>query len=98
MMKLRIHGVFGDGGSAPSFASLPRRTHPESFLIGKILTKSYKKRIIQVTYITLYYFRNMGMRKKMRNKMKAQWKLDKIKRDKKKLKRVRKVAAEAASK
>ncbi len=34
----------------------------------------------------------MGMRKKGRNKEKAQWKLDKIKRDKKKLKRVRKAA------
>jgi len=35
----------------------------------------------------------MGMRKKGRNKMKAQWKLDKVTRDKKKLKRVRKAAA-----
>lgn len=35
----------------------------------------------------------MGMRKKMRNKMKAQWKVDKVTRDKKKLKRVRKAAA-----
>ncbi len=32
------------------------------------------------------------MRKKGRNKMKAQWKLDKITRDKKKLKRIRKAA------
>jgi hypothetical protein len=35
----------------------------------------------------------MGMRKQSRNLMKAQWKLDKIKRDKKKLKRIKKAAA-----
>ncbi len=35
----------------------------------------------------------MGMRKKGRDKEKAQWKKDKITRDKKKLKRVRKAAA-----
>lgn len=35
----------------------------------------------------------MGMRKHSRNLMKAQWKLDKIKRDKKKLKRIKKAAA-----
>ncbi len=34
----------------------------------------------------------MGMRKKGRDKEKAQWKKDKITRDKKKLKRVRKAA------
>jgi len=33
------------------------------------------------------------MRKKGRDKEKAQWKLDKVTRDKKKLKRVRKAAA-----
>lgn len=35
------------------------------------------------------------MRKKMRNKMKAQWKVDKVTRDKKKLKRAKKAAATA---
>jgi hypothetical protein len=38
----------------------------------------------------------MGMRKKARNAMKAQWKVDKIKRDKNKLKRIKKAAAAAA--
>lgn len=38
----------------------------------------------------------MGMRKKSRNAMKAQWKIDKVKRDKNKLKRVKKAAAQAA--
>lgn len=34
----------------------------------------------------------MGMRKKGRDKEKAQWKVDKVTRDKKKLKRIRKAA------
>ena len=38
----------------------------------------------------------MGMRKKARNAMKAGWKVAKIKRDKNKLKRIKKAEAAAA--
>lgn len=36
----------------------------------------------------------MGMRKKIRNKMKATWKVEKVKRDQNKLKRAAKMAAQ----
>jgi hypothetical protein len=39
----------------------------------------------------------MGMRKKIRTAMKAQWKKDKVTRDKKKLKRIAKATAKAAA-
>ena len=39
----------------------------------------------------------MGMRKKMRNKMKADWKVAKVTRDKNKLKRLKKAEAAKAA-
>ncbi len=59
------------------------------FLTLSLLTNKYQSCII----FTSFNIRSMGMRKKGRNKEKAQWKLDKITRDKKKLKRIRKAAA-----
>ncbi len=38
----------------------------------------------------------MGMRKKIRNKMKADWKVAKVRRDKNKLKRLQKASVKAA--
>ena len=40
---------------------------------------------------------SMGMRKKGRNAMKARWKVEKIGRDKKKLKRAKKAATKVAA-
>ncbi|OGH66318.1 MAG: hypothetical protein A3B90_01315 [Candidatus Magasanikbacteria bacterium RIFCSPHIGHO2_02_FULL_41_13] len=91
--------MFGDvAGTPPPLSLMPApntlrvfflflESNPATHRVN--LTCISKSCIIFTSFNTL----NMGMRKKGRNKEKAQWKKDKITRDKKKLKRVRKAAA-----
>jgi hypothetical protein len=84
----KIFEVFGDVAGAPP--PLPLMPAPNTSRVFFCLLTASKKSCIIFTSFNIL---NMGMRKKGRDKEKAQWKKDKITRDKKKLKRVRKAAA-----
>ena len=77
--------MFGDGGTVPSFG-LCRAGHCQDFLFIPIDSLGF----IRYNFITLDFFKHMGMRKKLRTKWKADRKIEKVKRDKKKLKRLSK--------
>ncbi len=74
-------------GTPPPLSLMPA---PNTLRVFFCLLTSLKKSCI---IFTSFNKPSMGMRKKGRNKEKAQWKLDKITRDKKKLKRIKKAAA-----
>lgn len=79
--------MFGDVAGAPP--PLPLMPAPNTSRVFFCLLTASKKSCIIFTSFNIL---NMGMRKKGRDKEKAQWKKDKITRDKKKLKRIRKAA------
>ncbi len=85
--SLKIFEVFGDVAGAPP--PLPLMPAPNTSRVFFCLLTASKKSCIIFTSFNIL---NMGMRKKGRDKEKAQWKKDKITRDKKKLKRIRKAA------
>lgn len=66
---------------------------PRIFCVYPLLTEVFILDILS-PYLTPY---PMGMRKKMRNKMKADWKVAKVTRDKNKLKRLKKAEAAKAA-